>query len=47
VYDRAAGDQPVDVWYLPDLGRTAAIREAAPEYEERVTAFSDAALTGL
>jgi fermentation-respiration switch protein FrsA (DUF1100 family) len=46
VYDRAAGDRPVDVWYLPDVGHTAAIREAAPEYEERVTAFFDAALTG-
>jgi len=46
VYDRAAGDRPVDVWYLPDVGHTAAIREAAPEYERRVTAFFDAALTG-
>jgi uncharacterized protein len=45
LYDRAAGDRPVDVWYLPDVGHTAAIREAAPEYEERVTAFFDAALT--
>jgi uncharacterized protein len=45
LYDRAAGDGPVDVWYLPDVGHTAAIREAAPEYEERVTAFFDAALT--
>jgi uncharacterized protein len=44
VYDRAAGDRPVDVWYLPDVGHTAAIREAAPEYEERVTAFFDSAL---
>jgi uncharacterized protein len=46
VYDRAAGDRPVDVWYLPDVGHTAAIREAAPEYERRVTEFFDAALTG-
>jgi poly(3-hydroxybutyrate) depolymerase len=45
LYDRAAGDRPVDVWYLPDVGHTAAIREAAPEYERRVTAFFDAALT--
>jgi uncharacterized protein len=45
VYDRAAGDRPVDVWYLPNVGHTAAIREAAPEYENRVTAFFDAALT--
>jgi uncharacterized protein len=46
VYDHAAGDRPVDVWYLPDVGHTAAIREAAAEYEERVTAFFDATLTG-
>jgi uncharacterized protein len=46
LYDRAAGDRPVDVWYLPDVGHTAAIRQVAPEYEERVTAFFDAALTG-
>ena len=46
VYDRAAGDRPVDVWYLPDVGNTAAIRQAATEYERRVTAFFDAALGG-
>jgi uncharacterized protein len=46
LYDRAAGDRPVDVWYLPEVGHTAAIREAAPEYEQRVTAFFDDALTG-
>jgi uncharacterized protein len=40
-YERAAGDGPVDVWYLPDVGHTAAIREAAAEYERRVTAFFD------
>jgi dienelactone hydrolase len=45
-YDRAAGHRPLDVWYLPDVGHTAAIREAAPEYERRVTAFFDQALTG-
>jgi dipeptidyl aminopeptidase/acylaminoacyl peptidase len=44
LYDRAAGDRPVDVWYLPDVGHTAAIREAAPEYEKRITAFFSAAL---
>jgi fermentation-respiration switch protein FrsA (DUF1100 family) len=43
-YDRAAGDRPVDLWYLPDVAHTAAIREAAPEYERRVTAFFDGAL---
>jgi dienelactone hydrolase len=46
VYDRAARDRPVDVWYLPNVGHTAAIRQAAPEYERRVTAFFDDALTG-
>jgi poly(3-hydroxybutyrate) depolymerase len=45
-YDRAAGDRPVEHWHLPDVGHTAAIREAAPEYERRVTAFFDGALTG-
>jgi hypothetical protein len=45
LYNRAAGDRPVDVWYLPDVGHTAAIREAAPEYEERVTEFFRDALT--
>ena len=46
VYDRAAGDRPVDVWYLPDVGHTAAVREAAPEYERRVTRFFDDVLGG-
>jgi pimeloyl-ACP methyl ester carboxylesterase len=27
-YDRTAGNRPVDLWYLPDVGHTAAIREA-------------------
>ena len=45
VYHRAAVGRPVDVWYLPDVGHTAAIREAASDYERRVTAFFDAALT--
>jgi uncharacterized protein len=45
-YDRAAGDRPVDVWYLPDVTHTNAIRQAAPEYEQRVTTFFGAALTG-
>jgi hypothetical protein len=43
-YDRAAGDRPLDVWYLPEVGHTAAIREVAPQYEQRVTAFFDDAL---
>lgn len=45
-YDRAAGYRPVEVWYLPDVDHTAAIRQAAPAYEKRVTSFFDAALTG-
>jgi dienelactone hydrolase len=44
VYDRAAGSAPVDVWYLPKVSHTAAIREVAGEYEHRVTRFFDAAL---
>jgi dienelactone hydrolase len=44
LYDRAAGDRPVDVWYLPNVSHTAAIRQAAPEYERRVTRFFAAAL---
>jgi hypothetical protein len=43
-YERAAGRRPVEHWNLPDVGHTAAIRQAAPEYERRVTAFFDAAL---
>jgi hypothetical protein len=31
---------------LPDASHSAAIRHAAPEYERRVTAFVDDALTG-
>jgi uncharacterized protein len=46
VYDRAAGDRPVDVWYLPEVGHTAAIRETAPEYERRVTTFFGDVLGG-
>jgi dienelactone hydrolase len=45
-YDRAAGDRPVDVWYLPKATHTAAIREAAPEYERRITRFFADALGG-
>jgi hypothetical protein len=45
-YDRAAGNRPVDLWYLPDVGHTAAIREPPQAYEQRVTAFLDNALTG-
>ena len=45
-YDRAAGDRPVEHWYLPDVSHTDAIRQAAPEYERRVTRFFDQALLG-
>ena len=45
-YDRAAGGRPLQHWNLPNVGHTAAIREAAPAYERRVTAFFDAALLG-
>jgi uncharacterized protein len=44
LYDRAAGPGPVEHWHLPDVAHTAAIREAAAEYEQRVTAFFDDAL---
>jgi len=44
LYDRAAGDRPLDVWYLPEVTHTAAIRQVAPQYEQRVTAFFDDAL---
>jgi uncharacterized protein len=43
-YDRAAGDRPVQHWHLPDVSHTDAIRQAAPEYEQRVTRFFDQAL---
>jgi poly(3-hydroxybutyrate) depolymerase len=43
-YDRAAGDRPVEHWYLPGVSHTNAIRQAAPEYEQRVTRFFDQAL---
>ena len=45
-YDRAAGARPLQHWQLPNVGHTAAIREAAAAYERRVTAFFDAALLG-
>jgi dienelactone hydrolase len=43
-YDRAAGERPVEHWHLPDVSHTDAIRQAAPEYEQRVTRFFDRAL---
>ena len=44
-YERDAGDRPVEHWNLPDAGHTGAIRDAAPAYERRVTAFFDQALS--
>ena len=38
--------RPVEHWNVPDAGHTGAIRDAAPAYERRVTAFFDAALNG-
>ena len=43
-YDRAAGDRPVEHWHLPDATHTGAIRQAAPEYEQRVARFFDQTL---
>ncbi len=45
IYDRAAGNAPVDVWYLPKVRHTNAIRAVAAEYERRVVAFFDAGLS--
>jgi uncharacterized protein len=44
-YDRDAGSRPVEHWNLPEAGHTAAIRDAAPAYERRVTDFFDRALS--
>jgi len=44
-YDRDAGDRPVEHWNVPNAGHTGAIRDAAPAYEGRVTAFFDRALS--
>ena len=38
-YDRAAGDRPVEHWHLPHVSQTDAIRQAAPEYEQRIARF--------
>ena len=40
LYDRV-GNPRVEHWNLPDVGHTAAIRQAAKPYEARVTAFFD------
>jgi dienelactone hydrolase len=37
-------EEPFEYWELPAVGHTAAVRERADEYEERVVGFFDAAL---
>lgn len=44
LYAEAAGE-PVELWDLPDVGHTAAIRERSREYEKRVVGLFDRALT--
>jgi len=44
-YDRDARGRPVEHWNVPEAGHTGAIRDAAPEYERRVTGFFDRALS--
>ncbi|HSJ94392.1 MAG TPA: alpha/beta fold hydrolase, partial [Gaiellaceae bacterium] len=39
-----AAREPVELWELPDVAHTAAVRERAAEYEERVIGFLDEAL---
>ena len=43
IYARAA-HEPVELWDLPDVDHTAAIRERPQEYEKRVVGFFDDAL---
>jgi uncharacterized protein len=43
VYAEAASE-PVELWDLPDVTHTLAIREVADEYEQRVIAHFDEAL---
>ena len=45
IYAEAALE-PVELWDLPDVGHTAAIRERPEEYERRVVGFFDRALLG-
>ena len=40
----AVAREPFEYWELPDVGHTAAVRERADEYEERVVGFLDGAL---
>lgn len=43
MYERV-GNPRVQHWNLPDVGHTAAVRQAPERYEQRVTAFFDRAL---
>jgi hypothetical protein len=43
VYARVA-NEPFEFWELRDVGHTAAVRERADEYEQKVVGFLDAAL---
>jgi hypothetical protein len=42
----AAAREPVELWDLPDVSHTAAIRERPEEYERRVIRFFEEALLG-
>jgi alpha/beta superfamily hydrolase len=41
----AAAREPVELWDLPEVHHTAAVRERSREYEQRVVGFFDRALT--
>jgi uncharacterized protein len=43
LYDRAGGDRS-ELWYLPNAGHTAALRQYPEAYEQRVVSFFDANL---
>ena len=45
LYDRAGGDHS-ELWYLPDAGHTAALRQYPEAYEQRVSSFFDEHLLG-
>jgi uncharacterized protein len=45
MYDRAGGDRS-ELWYLPDAGHTAALRQYPEAYEQRVASFFDQHLLG-
>jgi uncharacterized protein len=43
LYDKAGGDRS-ELWYLPEAGHTAALRQYREPYEQRVVSFFDANL---